>query len=248
MRACILPRRAQPASSTLRPPLPVRCVPHARLHEPRPASLRRPAAGTRADSPPTHTCCSGTLGQPRRSEHAPAPRHPRPHSHADTCTSRGGALGEGRPGTRGRSRARPRAACHCTAALQVQDPLTLGLTRQLLVPGSGTGLSRHPAFPAHWAGWAPGQGGSGLEGWAAAPHPQTPARSQLLQGAKGRCMPGLACVEGRSADCRQTGETLVPSQSLLAQTSARSVRSSISQSERLCPFSSSSLPPILLCS
>lgn len=43
----------------------------ARIHLPRPARRRSPAAGTRSRARPTRSCCSPTPAQPRRCGHAP---------------------------------------------------------------------------------------------------------------------------------------------------------------------------------
>lgn len=195
MRACILPRRAQPASSTLRPPLPARLAPRAQLRtlgstSRAPLACADPPRGHARTPRPRTLAARGLWDSPDA-----ASTHPHPDSLGHILTLIRAHLEGAHSGKRGRGPAggvaRDSVPPVRAGALQVQDPLTPRLTRQPLVPGSRTGLSRHPAFPAHWAGWAPGQGGSGLEGWAAAPHPQTPARSQLLQGAKrGAASPG----------------------------------------------------------
>lgn len=164
------PSRPPPA---LRLPPPARSAPLAA-----PRSPRRPAAGTRAGAragsgtPGSRTLAAlglqkprsnqrepGTLGQTRTLMRAPLKR-------AQPGEGRLGAGRRGRASTQGTQ----------AGAEGRRTPGPLGLTRQ---PGSRARdwAEPKPRLPAHWAGWAPGRGGSGLEGWASAPHPQTPAAS-----------------------------------------------------------------------
>lgn len=122
------------------------------------------------------------------------------------------------------TRCRPSGQVHCGGG-----PLTLGLTPQPPVPGSGMGRAAvQPSSALGGVGAGTGRGG----GW-------TPAGSQLLRGAKrGAARPAWRGWRSEAETVGPEGKRLPLSQCLLAQTRATSL-----PDRALCSFSSAPLPP-----
>lgn len=138
------PSRPPPA---LRLPPPARSAPLAA-----PRSPRRPAAGTRAGAragsgtPGSRTLAALGLQKPRSNQREPAPRHPRPNSHADARTSQEGATGRreagGRPEGKGIDPGHPG---RCSGA---EDPWPLRTHQAARFQGSGLGGTNAPPASA----------------------------------------------------------------------------------------------------
>lgn len=186
-----------------------------------PLAAPRPRAQTRCRNtrgfPVTHTCCSGTTPTQRARTRTPTP------SHTDARTSREGACRGREAGDRRRGRA----------------PTPYLLSRQVHCGGAPPNPGTHPAASGSWlrdwtepppslssalggVGAGTGRVRAGGVGRCAAP-PHTREKPTPTGCSDRRSLPGLAGVEGRGANCGPIGETLAPSQHLLAQTRAGSV-------------------------
>lgn len=227
-RRASLPR-SWPRSSALRP-LPGRSAPHAQIYLLRRPRQRIPAAGTRAGCRPTRTCCWRLPG-------SPAATHPHP--------GREGAAGKGSWWSGEGTDPVPRIRA---GAPRRRAPLTLGLTRQprVLSPGSHRAAAQ-ASSALGGVGAGTGRVRAAGVGRSAAPRdagvePSPPGREQ------GRCEFSLAGVEGQGTNCGADGGNACPLSVPPAQTSAVSVQAGSAWTEILCPFFSSALPPIPLCS